>query len=104
LDPEIEVVAVGHTDRVWNRAVLTGMRRPADYLAIHMYGHSHLDRPGNLEQLVALPVAFEQELGEVVRDLEAYASAPIALTIDEWNVRHFVGGKLNRKSPRQVQD
>ncbi len=104
LDPEIEVVAVGHTDRTWNQAVLTGMRQPADYLAIHLYGHSHLDRPENYEQLVALPLAFEQELGEVIRDLEVYAAVPIALTIDEWNVRHFVGGRLNRKSPRQMQD
>lgn len=104
LDPEIEVVAVGHTDRLWNRAVLSGMPRPADYLSVHLYGHSHLDRPENFEQLVGLPVAFEQELAEVVRDLETYAAESIALTIDEWNVRHFVGGRLNRKSPRLVQD
>lgn len=104
LDPSIQVVAVGHTDRAWNKAVLTGMRNPADYLSIHMYGHSYLEREGNFEQLVALPTVFEQELTQVVADLNAHASKPIALIIDEWNVRHLSSGKLNRQSPRQVQD
>ncbi len=104
LDPSIQVVAVGHTDRDWNRAVLTGMRVPAEYLSIHMYGHSFLEREGNYEQLVALPVVFEQELTQVVADLNAHASAPVALILDEWNVRHLRGEKLNRQSPRQVQD
>jgi len=104
LDPSIQVVAVGHTDRAWNKAVLTGMRVPADYLSIHMYGHSFLEREGNYEQLVALPVVFEQELSQIVADLDAHASAPVALILDEWNVRHLRDGQLNRQSPRQVQD
>lgn len=104
LDPTIGVVAVGHTDRKWNEAVLRGMSKPADFLSVHMYGHSHLGKPGNFEQLVALPVAFEQGFRDVVADLETYAAAPIPLALDEWNVRHFVDGRLNRKSPRQAQD
>ncbi|MCC6804371.1 MAG: hypothetical protein IT319_15925 [Anaerolineae bacterium] len=104
LDPSIEVVAVGHTDRAWNQAVLSGMRNLADYLSIHMYGHSYLERDGNYEQLVALPGVFEQELTHVVEDLNAHAVEPIALIIDEWNVRHLRSGVLNRQSPRQMQD
>lgn len=104
LDPDIEIVAVGHTDRQWNKTVLSGMLKPAEYLSVHMYGHSYLDRPGNTEQLVALPVAFDHELGDIVRDVGAISAGPIAIAVDEWNVRHFSNGKLNRKSPRQLQD
>lgn len=104
LDPSIQIVAVGHTDREWNRTVLTGMRHSADYLSIHMYGHSFLEHECNYEQLVALPCVFEQELAHVISDLNTYGSAPIALIIDEWNVRHLRSGKLDRQSPRQVQD
>ncbi len=104
LDPSIQLVAVGHTDRDWNKAVLTTMRVPADYLSIHMYGHSYLEREGNYDQLVALPVVFEQELARVVEDLNAHASAPIALILDEWNVRHILTDGLRRQSPRQFQD
>lgn len=104
LDPSIQLVAVGHTDRNWNKAVLTTMRVPADYLSIHMYGHSYLEREGNYEQLVALPVVFEQELTQIVEDLNAYAAAPVALILDEWNVRHIFSDGLRRQSPRQFQD
>jgi len=104
LDPSIQLVAVGHTHRDWNKAVLTGIRAPAEYLSVHMYGHSHIDEPGNYEQLVALPAVFEAEFRDVVTDLNRYASQKIRLALDEWNVRHRYNGKLNRKSPRRAQD
>lgn len=104
LDPTIELVAVGHTQRDWNKAVLTGFERPAEYLSVHMYGHSFIDREGNYEQLVALPAVFEQRFQAVVADLHRYASDEIRLALDEWNVRHLVNGRLTRKSPRRAQD
>lgn len=104
LDPSIQLVAVGHTHRDWNKAVLTTFKRPPEYLSIHMYGHSFIDRDGNYEQLVALPAAFEREFRDVVSDLKLYASGDTKLALDEWNVRHLVNGKLTRKSPRRAQD
>jgi alpha-N-arabinofuranosidase len=104
LDPSVQLVAVGHTHRDWNKAVLTTVARMPEYLSIHMYGHSFIDRDGNYEQLVALPVAFERQFRDVVEDLHTYASDDVKLALDEWNVRHLVNGKLTRKSPRRAQD
>lgn len=104
LDPSIHLVAVGHTDRNWNKAVLTTFARLPEYLSVHMYGHSFIDHDGNYEQLVALPAAFEREFRNVVTDLHLYASDDVKLALDEWNVRHLVNSKLTRKSPRRAQD
>ena len=104
LDPNIQLVAVGHTRSDWNRPVLKGMDVPAEFLSVHSYGHSYLGQPDNFEQLMALPEVFDRRFTEVSHDIQHYSSRPIAIALDEWNVRHFVGGKLNRQSHRQVQD
>jgi alpha-N-arabinofuranosidase len=104
LDPSIQLVAVGYTQTDWNQVVLQGMDTPAEFLSLHSYGHSYLGQPGNYVQLAALPVAFEQRFEQMSADIRQFCDRPVSIALDEWNVRHFVDGQLNRQSHRQLQD
>ncbi|QPC83673.1 hypothetical protein G4Y79_04630 [Phototrophicus methaneseepsis] len=104
LDPDAKLVAVGHTDQEWNEKVLAGLEVQPDYFSVHMYGHSIIGQPGNYEQLMAAPLKFDTEFTRVKEIIAQYVDYPLPIALDEWNVRHFRDNKLDRKSPRQVQD
>lgn len=98
-------------DPAWDRAVLDVAGDRLAYLTQHTYGYS-VDRETGAEYLnVAFtPVYVEARLramAEVIASSRAAGRVRIAL--DEWNIRHFepdgTGGyRLNRASPRTVQD
>lgn len=104
LDPDAKLVAVGHTNQEWNEKVLAGLEVQPDYLSVHMYGHSIIGQPGNYEQLMATARKFDAEFTKVKETIAEYVDYPLPMALDEWNVRHFRDGKLDRQSPRQVQD
>lgn len=106
LDPTVQLVAVGHTDPDWNERMLRHLDVRPDFLSVHMYGHSVLDDDvvTNFERLMAAPLQCDLALQAVEQTLAAWHESPVPLALDEWNVRHFRGGRLDRKSPRQVQD
>jgi alpha-L-arabinofuranosidase len=107
LDPDVKLVAVGHTREAWNRGVLPHLEVHPDYFSVHMYGHSiigDMDEARNYEQLMATPLKFDAEVQAVKDTIADYVNQPLPIALDEWNVRHIRDGKLDRKSPRQVQD
>ena len=104
-DPTLQLVGVGwnHTD--WNQTVLQKIMHAPEYFSIHMYGHSHIGTENNYERLVGTPIFFEKfVLPRFAEDIRRFGKKPIGIIVDEWNVRHFFNGKINRASPRRMED
>ncbi len=105
VDPSIRLVGVGwhgggqaSRGEAWTRALLQQAGPLLDYVSIHLYGAScHLfaaSREEEYEAVVAQPLAFETELrayAELVRReaRRAGVERPLALALDEWNMRHL---------------
>ena len=104
-DPSIQLVGVGWNHSAWNQTVLQKIVNQPEYLSIHLYGHSHIGSENNYERLVGTPVFFEKYiLPGAAEDIRRFGKKPIGITVDEWNVRHFFNGKINRASPRRMED
>ena len=106
VDPNLRLVAVGSgpgermEDREgWTRQVLRQAGPLVDYLSIHLYGASHhlWTAPGGEDEYqttVDQALYFEQQLrgyADLVA-LEARRAGvdrPLALALDEWNIRHL---------------
>jgi alpha-N-arabinofuranosidase len=103
VDPSIRLVGVGRgptsAGEAWTRAVLEQAGPLLDYVSIHLYGASrHLytapHGDDDYEAVVAQPLFFEEEL-RAYADLVALearragVSRPLALALDEWNIRHL---------------
>ncbi len=110
-DRNVKIMAVGSMsadDPEWDRAVLKRGGHVIDYLTIHNYGISN-GRREEFEAVAFTPVYFEQRLRKMISVVDEFASQrrskePICLAMDEWNIRHYDEGKLNRQSPRTEQD
>jgi len=112
VDPTIKLVGVGlphgAAGEAWTRALLRGAGPLIDYVSIHLYGASqHLFTAGSggsvagrtlwgdeFDTTVAQSLYFEQHLSAyadlVALEAErAGVSRPLALTLDEWNIRHL---------------
>lgn len=99
VDPAIRIIAVGHDDETWTRSVLEHAGSTIDYLSYHLYGAStHLfdgrDAAEEFAAITAQSVHFEHQIrayADLVGTLasEAGVDRPIALAIDEWNLRHL---------------
>ena len=114
VDPSIRLVGVGlgrgEAGEVWTRALLRRAGSLLDYVSIHLYGASrHLFSAGQhagqgasasdsgddeFETTVAQSLYFEEELrdyaGLVALEAQrAGITRPLALTLDEWNIRHL---------------
>lgn len=107
VDPSIRLVGVGwhgggeaSRGEAWTRALLQQAGSLLDYVSIHLYGAScHLfaaaqEQEQEYEAVVAQPLAFEAELrayAELVRReaRRAGIERPLALALDEWNMRHL---------------
>ncbi|WP_345482992.1 alpha-L-arabinofuranosidase C-terminal domain-containing protein [Actinopolymorpha pittospori] len=106
VDPSLKLVAVGIPWRQeeWTRPLLEQAGRLLDYVSLHLYGAStHLsaaadgssgDDYDDYDAVVAQPLYFEQQINDyahLVADLAADAGLerPLALALDEWNIRHL---------------
>lgn len=96
VDPGLSFVAVGHQSEAWNRVVVEGLGDVVDYVSLHLYGGSeHLTTPtvAEFESVVAQPVWFEQAVQDCSHQIrsaqrEAGLERPLAIALDEWNIRH----------------
>ncbi|RCK70714.1 alpha-N-arabinofuranosidase [Desertihabitans brevis] len=94
--PGLAFVAVGDQHPEWNRAVVHGLGDVVDYVSLHLYGgDEHLTAPTReeFEAVVAQPVWFEQAVQDCAHQLrrfqrEAGHERPLAIALDEWNIRH----------------
>ncbi|WP_086010836.1 alpha-L-arabinofuranosidase C-terminal domain-containing protein [Sciscionella marina] len=115
--PSVELLGIGSSEGGepgWDRTVLDAAGAKLCYLTNHVYGYS-TDRVSGAEYLnVAFtPVYFEARLRAMAAVLDDFhrtsGAEPVRIAVDEWNIRHFetdgAGGyRLNRASPRNVQD
>ena len=110
-DPDIKIMAVGSMSAdnpEWDQAVLRSAAPLIDYLTIHAYGYS----TGACNEFLSVaftPAYFEQRLRKMLSTVDQFADQrggrePIRLAMDEWNIRHYRDGVLNRKDPRTLQD
>ncbi|MGG1516664.1 alpha-L-arabinofuranosidase C-terminal domain-containing protein [Paenibacillus oryzisoli] len=118
-DPSLRLLGVGShngSDADWDRSVMVQAGKYLDYLTFHLYGCS-MDRESGAEYypIVFTPVYFEGQLRKMVEVIKAAAAAkpnerPVQISMDEWNIRHYEpnpedgGYRLNRNSPRNLQD
>jgi alpha-N-arabinofuranosidase len=107
VDPEIRLVAVGggpvnpagDRGEEWTRQVLRAAGPLVDYLSIHLYGASRhrftaAQGEDELETTVGQSLYFEEELRRyadlvALEARRAGVSRPLALALDEWNIRHL---------------
>jgi alpha-N-arabinofuranosidase len=109
--PQVKIMAVGSmsaNDSNWDRAVLQKAGNLIDFLTIHNYGISTGEK-SDYEALAFTPVYFEQRFRKMLAAVDELSgrrtnAEPIRLALDEWNIRHYQNGKLNRQDPRTLQD
>jgi alpha-N-arabinofuranosidase len=103
VDPAIRLVAVGRGPggldgswEAWTGQVLRAAGRLVDYLSIHLYGASrHLfGGADEFETTVGQSLYFEEELRRYADQValearRAGVDRPLALALDEWNIRHL---------------
>jgi alpha-L-arabinofuranosidase len=125
VDPTISLVGVGIPWRQeeWTRPLLEQAGSLIDYVSLHLYAASrHLFEGGDdYDAIVAQPLYFEERINDyahLVHDLATAAGVdrPLALALDEWNIRHLEpagwpepqpsdeGGVAARPLPREVAD
>ncbi len=110
-DPQVQILGVGSMsagDPRWDRTVLRHAGHLIDLLTCHIYGYS-TGAPDEFAAVAFTPVYFEHCLRKMLRVAGEFAAlrtkgVPVRLALDEWNIRHYRGGKLNRRSPRTLQD
>ena len=110
-DPDVRILGVGSMsadDPAWDRTVLREAGPLIDFLTIHAYGYA----TGSADEFPAVaftPVWFEQRLRTMLSVIDEFApkqtgAGPVRLALDEWNIRHYRDGTLDRKDPRTLQD
>lgn len=99
VDPSIKIIAVGHHEESWTRPLLAKAGHLIDYVSYHLYGAStHLlsstDESAEFDNIVAQSIHIEEQIrkysemvGMIAR--QAGIERPLALAIDEWNMRHL---------------
>ncbi|MGW5194454.1 alpha-L-arabinofuranosidase C-terminal domain-containing protein [Kribbella sp. NPDC004138] len=93
VDPALKFVAVGKADDRdgWTETVLGAVGNQIDYLSFHLYGATTqlVDGAAEYEAIVAQSLYFEQQIIEYSDLVERFAGdRPLALSLDEWNIRH----------------
>jgi len=93
VDASLKFVAVGKTDdrHGWTETVLGAVGNQIDYLSFHLYGATTqlVDGAAEYEAIVAQSLYFEQQIAEYSDLVERFAGdRPLALSLDEWNIRH----------------
>jgi alpha-N-arabinofuranosidase len=84
-DSSIRLIAVGHNNMDWNRAVLRSAGRHIDYLSIHHY-YGAREMRGDALNLMAHPLFYEKfynQVSDLIREL--VPGRAIKLAINEWN-------------------
>jgi alpha-N-arabinofuranosidase len=110
-DPQVQILGVGSmsaNNPRWDSLVLRRAGNLIDLLTIHAYGYS-TGAPDEFLAVAFTPVYFEHRLRKMLRVVDEFAgqrtnATPIRLALDEWNIRHYRDGQLNRRSPRTLQD
>jgi alpha-N-arabinofuranosidase len=113
VQPEARILAVGSAageDPTWDRAVLDQAAELIDFLTFHQYAISKDRTSGaEFEAAVFTPACIEDQLRAMLRIIDEFAArrrgrTPIAIAVDEWNVRHVTPKGLDRRDPRTLQD
>jgi alpha-L-arabinofuranosidase len=102
VDPTLKLIGVGwnaDTTGEWTRALLRQAGSLLDYVTIHLYGASQhlftsLSGDDEFETTVAQSLYFERELSDyadlvAIEARRAGIKRPLALALDEWNIRHL---------------
>jgi len=95
VDPEIVLLACGHTDPKWNKAVLEIAGDYIDYLTLHIYqGYNHfgfinqnVSREEKYKAIVSYPEVTNYFLNEVKECLKNYPHVKLAIT--EYNTMYY---------------
>lgn len=86
VDPNIELIAVGHNDMAWNRTVLRTAGASIDHLAIHHY-YGRKEFGGDARNLMARPLHYERFYKEVEKVIREEAPGrEIRLHVNEWGL------------------
>lgn len=96
-DPSVEILACGHTDQTWNRAVLDIAGERIDYLTLHLYhglGRFGMDRNTPAEERYKAIAAFpEWTRGDIRRTAEQIQANEqhrhIKLAVTEYNTMYY---------------
>jgi alpha-L-arabinofuranosidase len=102
VDPALKLIGVGwNADRTgaWTRELLRQAGSLLDYVTIHLYGASQhlftsLSGDDEFETTVGQSLYFERELADyadlvALEARRAGITRPLALALDEWNIRHL---------------
>jgi alpha-N-arabinofuranosidase len=95
VDPGLSFITVGKPDEAWTRPVVEQLGNRVDYISLHLYGAStHLYSSDDYDAVVAQSLYFEREIHDyayMVAELARRAGVerPLALALDEWNIRHL---------------
>ncbi|MGF0117600.1 alpha-L-arabinofuranosidase C-terminal domain-containing protein [Promicromonospora sp. Marseille-Q5078] len=107
VDPELRFVAVGQESREWTRQVVAGLGDVVDWVSLHLYGASrHLVDPSvaEFEAVVAQAAFVERAIHDQAETIAAVQAAhgrtrPLAIAMDEWNIRHVEPGDWPEPQP-----
>jgi len=107
VDPDLRFVAVGQESREWTRQVVAGLGEVVDWVSLHLYGASrHLVDPSvaEFESVVAQAAFFERAIHDQAETIAAVQAAhgrsrPLAIAMDEWNIRHVEPGAWPAPQP-----
>lgn len=112
-DPSARIIGVGSSgadDREWDETVLERAGTHIDLLSLHLYGSQVIDEQDRLS-VVHNPAFIEKRIGDLatrVRDHNARRGTHVAITMDEWNIRHYRRHgdqvRLDRSDPRTGVD
>lgn len=96
-DPSVEILACGHTDQTWNRAVLDIAGERIDYLTLHLYhglGRFGMDRNTPAEErykaIAAFPEWTRDDIRRTAKQIQANEQhRHIKLAVTEYNTMYY---------------
>ena len=98
VDPDLKLVAVGHTQRPgqpgsgWNADVLREASAHVDALSVHWYfpgpfmGRDLRDDEPDYLQVATAPDELGAALDATMAEIDAVTDRPVPLSLDEWNI------------------
>jgi len=103
VDGDIELLAVGHTDAEWNRAVLSAAGSEMEYLTMHFYEHGAKDVPAEEQyrRMAGAPAKYDRLIRNTERLIrEVCGESGPSLAITEWNTMYRPPGERTM-TPRE---
>lgn len=109
--PDLKLLAVGY-HLGWDSVILEKCNSLIDYITQHYYVVTKIagGEIANSQNALFASLRIEAHLGKVGEMIErispasSRANRPLKISVDEWNNRHYVDGKLLRQDPRRQFD